>query len=50
MTLSTYAHLFRKDDSKAAAAINAALNLRSRRPPVAIRWQNPFCSRPRFLS
>jgi len=25
-TLSIYAHLFRKDDSKAAAAINAALN------------------------
>ena len=25
VTLSTYAHLFRKDDGKAAAAINAAL-------------------------
>ena len=26
VTLSTYAHLFRKDDGKAAQAINAALN------------------------
>jgi integrase len=26
ITLRTYAHLFRKDDSKAAVAINAALN------------------------
>ena len=26
ITLRVYAHLFRKDDSKAAAAINAALN------------------------
>ena len=25
ITLSVYAHLFRKDDSKAAAAINASL-------------------------
>jgi integrase len=25
ITLQVYAHLFRKDDSKAAAAINAAL-------------------------
>jgi len=29
ITLSTYAHLFRKDDSKAAAAINAALGASS---------------------
>jgi integrase len=27
ITLQTYAHLFRKDDSKAAAAINAALGV-----------------------
>jgi integrase len=26
ITLRIYAHLFKKDDSKAAAAINAALN------------------------
>ena len=40
ITLRIYAHLFRKDDSKAAAAINAAL-ARPEAIGVAIRWQSP---------
>ena len=39
--------LFRKDDGKAAAAINAALQngsgINAGRAPVAIRWQRPRC-------
>ena len=36
VTLAIYAHMFHTDDSKAAAAINAALSKGIR---VAIRWQ-----------
>ena len=42
VTLAIYAHMFTTDDSKAAAAINAALSYRLR---VAIGWQRSrlFC-------
>jgi hypothetical protein len=40
ITLRTYAHLFRKDDGKAAAAINAAFKPIVGKKLDPIRWQS----------